>query len=484
MGLGWQSTSGLPCPDVEILIETGRGPAISLDLPGPLLAVPRGLRVTATGPTEMRLALDSGQFGAGSTPDALVGSVPLVSWDANRHAYEVAQAVIPPPPPFLPDDVSTMWQDVISHGLVQPRPVFGQGHDAAAAAVISDGLRLEAVAGAIAAAQRLLGEWPSSEQRELVWRSPEIPGARIDLRATERSAGRYAGYVGLDGRRVPSRVAGRRVGSTPWSSRTLAAAALALREALEAMPTLDESVSRPATAILERVAVAASGAARGSDPPVSAWPRLAAQALRLILSALVQLRARGTGVDAVPLTDLWRLYEAWVALQVSRELATRFGGGAVLGSGQVWSSDDYAVTMTVQTAVGGSATAMPHARWGRAIRSVSSDLIPDVLVGVQGRRGQRLIVIETKQRTTDTALDAGAIAEAASKYVWGIRDAADDDALPVSHVVVVSSARIDKAMHSAPAARISSSWLLPGRGDGALPVRLNAALSDAIAAVR
>ena len=103
------------------------------------------------------------------------------------------------------------------------------------------------------------------------------------------------------------------------------------------------------------------------------------------------------------------------------------------------------VTFVVHPAIGRDALDQHDASLP-AVCSVSSDLTPDVLIELKGSR-RFILVIDAKRRLTETAMESAEVAEAGSKYVWGIRDASGTHDGVVDEVVIASSAP-PGAMHS------------------------------------
>jgi hypothetical protein len=94
------------------------------------------------------------------------------------------------------------------------------------------------------------------------------------------------------------------------------------------------------------------------------------------------------------------------------------------------------------------------------IRSISSDLVPDAVIAVTTSLGTRLILVDAKERLVSTPMDAMEVAEAASKYIWGIRysDSSISD-LPIISAIIVSSMPAGQ-MHSSES-RIAAVQCLP-----------------------
>lgn len=451
----------------------------SRELAGPLLVVPPG--TTAVRRTPRRTVIEP-TWTRSDLPDLLVGSVPLVWFEPRGRTVELSFLEVPPPPPFASKDVEEMWRRLLSSDLPLLRSAHVQGLSGGAAEAGSDPLSIHQLPAAIAACRRMLQRWPGDERREVVWRPADMRGGREDLRLTEARAGRRGGVV-LDDLPLPDRIARRQRGSLAWQSRRLAAACLALTEKLVEVAPDDRSplLTEPFEA------VAARALTNQPDVPTSSWPLAARSAYKAVLGAYVGLAVAADGAAHVPLADLWRIYEAWVALQILAALEGAFGPPATVSVGPPWTGEWVVsgcfLRLHLQREIGSSgdpaSTGHPD-----GIRSVSSDLRPDALVAVWlPGGGQTVICFDAKRRTAGTKMDPAEVASAASKYLWGIRTAADPGEFPVSSTVVVSSAPVAE-MHDAAASRISAHFLLPSIGGESFASLVQSTVRSAVEKVR
>jgi hypothetical protein len=108
-----------------------------------------------------------------------------------------------------------------------------------------------------------------------------------------------------------------------------------------------------------------------------------------------------------------------------------------------------------------------HARQSRTLlggdltlMSVTAELIPDLLVARSEGDRARLTVIDAKQRS-GAVMTGAAIAEAAAKYVWGLRDAHRRDDVAIDTVIIASPTSVT-AMLDPSRARIRSVTCRPG----------------------
>ncbi|AXH95509.1 hypothetical protein DV701_04615 [Ornithinimicrobium avium] len=114
-------------------------------------------------------------------------------------------------------------------------------------------------------------------------------------------------------------------------------------------------------------------------------------------------------------------------------------------------------------------------RLRHSIRSLTSTLVPDVGVFLMTDHEQRMVVVDAKRRSALT-MRADDVAEASSKYVWGLRVSPPSDGAPrlaVDRVVLASTAQTPEMYsdHS----RIEGSTVVPGRKSD-LMGRVNRAL--------
>jgi hypothetical protein len=450
---------------------------------GPLFVAPSGTQRVASGPNEVVLDWAPVEDIA---PDVLVGSLPIVWWDGDTRRARLAFLDVPPPEPFTGDDIASMWAEVADSSLPLAQSVAVQGRGEGRGSVSGRGLSDEALPVALDLSRALLRAWPTKVTTDVVWRPPDSPGGREDAAITDRLGGRRSGRRPSSGSIIPDFVARRHGRSTEWGASGLAAAAQALAAILAERRVSSDGDSERPTQILEELATRAGRGARGVDPPLSSWPHLAQATFRSILSALVTLSARGPGSDRVPLSDLWRLYESWISLRAIEAVTSSFGPGTELDGCPWWASewtvDGAFVRLHAQAQIGATADDWISGH-PSGIRSVSSNLIPDILVAVWHPDGaQVLICVDAKQRTLLTGMDPSEVAAAGSKYLWGIRDAADPSAFPVTSTLVASSAGVP-VMHDPALSRITAVWITPSEDEGTFAASLLGSLDDAIALV-
>ncbi|HKF83740.1 MAG TPA: hypothetical protein VKB23_12370 [Solirubrobacterales bacterium] len=433
------------------------------DVGGPLMIRPGGMKVVSGSGSDLVLELE--QSGT-EVPDMLVGEVPLVWWNPVERSVDVSFVKVKPAAPFTKEDVATMWSRLVStslRGLTLPP---GQGRDQGPRPGRGDWLRPEAVPNARAACRHMLANWPEQERVVPVWAPADMRGAPEDLIETERRGGSRPGRE-VGGALIPDKVAKRHRSTAPWASAALAAACRSLVKAVEerlASPSQATALVRPMREVAER-----AGVSRAVDPSRSSWPPIAREVFAAVLGARISLSLGNDPTGLVPLSNVWRLYEGWLAIAVADALKPLLGEGSELPGktrwGWGWSCGSALVRVRAQAEIKADANA-ELAGHPDGLLSVLSNLKPDVLVTVcDPAGGQAVLCVEAKRRTTATSMEASEVAEAGAKYAWGIRSGADP-ATPIASVIVASSAQLP-AMHDEDEGRLSASFLLPSQGRAA-----------------
>lgn len=436
--------------------------------------IPRELRVQSRTETELVLGPPEGdELGA----DILAGTVPLVHFAGN--ILRVAWLDIPPPAPLTLEHLRVMWNQISMLGLPLPESVSAQGRLPSGRLNPKFHALLDYLEKAHRLACELLADWPTVGVAETRWQYIELPLGREDLLRTSRAGGRFPGFT-LNDRVLPERSA-RRVGtSRAWTSSTLAdAASRAVRALSPVLSSNDQhaGVLAPFSEIARRSAASSSR----TDPPLSSWPRRA-RALLEPLRALCAIAeaTQDAPVMNAPLSYVWRLYEAWVASEVFRWLdargdtvrsvmATQSRGVEWL---RVWEMSGIKIVACAQLEV----RARLHDLGGLlpdGVRSLTSVLKPDVAVFVLEDSQTTMVVIDAKRRSA-REMAADDIAEAASKYIWGLRLGEDDATLIDVEAAIIATSAVPKPMFSA------SSRVVPVQTYPGLTARLGEALEAAL----
>ena len=415
---------------------------------------------------------DDGLGGA----DAIAGAIPLICY--TPAGPEVFWLEIPPPAPLTMSDLEAMWSEVVGLGVPPPASISAQGRMLPGELSPARQIAYEYVVRAHQACRQLLVGWPKRPATTVRWQHLELPGGREDPALTARHAGRLTGIESPAGHRLPVRSARSVHLDLDWRSNRLAISAHALAEAL--MTQAWRGTERQRRAFVRPFVDLASRAtplSHHADPPLSAWPTPAKFALEAVLSALAAVNVVSTDrIDGVraPLCYIWRLYEAWVAARTARILDGLDGWERVSPPAKdyaqnaptcewigTWQGrrDSRRIHVTAQLEVGKDPSDL-NGRSPFGIYSVTSYLIPDVcLVMVDGAGGRAgLLAVDAKRRAQMLPRDA---AEAASKYVWGLRldTGRGDDEVQVGRVILATTATPPQ-MYS-PAGRISAVLTLP-----------------------
>lgn len=400
-------------------------------LDGRLWLVPAGFSALKVNDSEVVLQLEPGEHGV----DIPVGNLPLV-FIAEDFQVKVENLLISPPPPFSMSDIERMWDDVIGSEIRPIKgPVIGQGSVLDEINLRKYGLSLSEVAQAIMSTRQLLTQWPVVHSRARRWVPIGRRGGVEEVSVTERSAkASVGGYV--DGRLVPERSARRIVEPGLWKSKDLSVACGQLFDLVRGA----NSVGVGPEVCLAEASARAAPRSRNRDEPVSSWPSVARRAYIDVVRALFVASSGGDATGPVPLCRVWELYESWVASQVLKQLSSELGDWSQ-GSCQWWScwwgSAASGIGFHVQPAIGQKKVSQAVGRPG--IQSVSSMLVPDIMVSrwSDGLVGD-LTFIDAKFRRPHTSMKSGDVAEALSKYLWGVRIADEGSSFPQSRALIAS----------------------------------------------
>lgn len=441
--------------------------------------VPDGLRVRCH--DEGSMILEPLPREDGETPDYLVGTVPLIEWDSKNQRPRVHQLEVAPPPPFGSADAQSMWRQVVAASVRPLSSVRLQGGARGSASSERAGLDPDAVPAALGALMSLERSWPQLQASETVWRAADLRGGREDDKATDRLGAARAGITTSTGTRIPDVTARLRGSSQEWGSQRLASACLALDRALAARSQELPGSSLESRRVVMSVARRSYRYAPGVDAPPSSWPTGGRNALMGVVRALLALAAEGAGSALVPLSDLWRLYETWTCVVALEALTAEYGLPEQVDDvdwAWQWQIGEVKMRMHTQGSIGGSVNAAITGHTDGVV-SVSSELVPDLLLSLwQEDGGQALICGDAKQRTLGSAMKAGDIAEAASKYLWGLRFANDLTAPASSRAIIVSSAPVSQMLNEQES-RTAAVHLLPGVGRGEFAAMLTETVREA-----
>ena len=451
---------------MRVVVETG-GVSSQVTLSGPLLLNPPGFKVLRRAGGEVTIAPAEV---LGSDPDVLIGLLPLI-YLADGKQPTLEELWLAPPSPFTDKDIQDMWSRVERFPLIDVSGLSAQGRYGVArlAGRRASGVGHEFLVDAHNRARRLIANWPTDESQTLMWRSVELRGGREDFALTERLMAGVPAAVRSDGTHVPQRTVRRRAAAEPWGSWALHHSASHLVRALRALEEPSDDVGLRLSTTIATLGDRARPCTSRSDAPISAWPTPARLCYAAVVAALSAI-GKGAGPAKAPLGHLWRLYEAWIATLVYDALVASLGeparalhrpGGCECAAS--WLAPD-----------GAEVTFMAHPRIGRVgssprnspaahVVSVSSDLVPDAAILVRRHDRVDFFVVDAKRRVVSTKMEPVEVAEAASKYLWGIRSASEVESFAVTSALIVSSMQ-PGPMHDT-AAKIAPICAMPSHRD-------------------
>jgi hypothetical protein len=392
---------------------------VSLEVPGrPLpLVLPRGLRLERVRDgREIEV-----QIRAESVTGTFVGRLNMPFIGAS--GVELAALDVPPPEPWRWGDIRTMLEAASALGLPEPAGTGGLRLTAAASSHASrHAVAWTALNRCNAAARSVLAHWPARTVGRRVLHPLESQRGVELIDLTERRLGHQIDLLTApEGRVVPTKTM-RRVGQVePWTNRSVAAvaaqvcAAVSEHEAQSVFGDIPTSITAPIRALAHRSMPILPLA----DPPFSSWPPGFAEAYVAGLRVLSLTSKGGRRSGWVPLSDLWRLYEAWLAERTLAILTRLLGsptwsdrGSERLACG--WAADGWELELHHPCPFTDQPRQLAGANWW----SVTSKLDPDVVLVARSSAGVRSVALDAKARGH---LTAGELAKEASKYLWGIR---------------------------------------------------------------
>lgn len=351
------------------------------------------------------------------------GTLSLVSITDDT-AFHVQNLTVPPPAPFVHDDLRWMWEARNRLALRRRAPLSGDASWSTTALSDELRLRLDQLPHAVNMANRLLARWPTRPAIREELLPIDRKGGRENLLGTALVGSRLGG-IDYQGRRLPIRTVRifgaaepRRCGSVSAIAELLYARADSFLARPEGLP--DAADRHRVLAPLAGVAGAAAMARGQVDGPPSTWPTEMQRFYSLAAIAVTELSILGPGEGTAPLSEVWELYQAWAAEDVLAGVEQLFGppdeqdAGSLLGR---WSTARSVVELhylpTIPAAPGKS-----FAVCGTALYAAIGDLEPDILLAARTEGKTRLLVLDPKQRPY---LQPGTVSVEASKYLWGMR---------------------------------------------------------------
>lgn len=413
---GWLAPLG---PEVRII---SHGPPVDLELE-------KGLVVR-----DSRGELDG-------IADVAVGSIPVVIRDLKTLAANVAFLDLPPPRGLQTGDVEEMYR--LTSGLrVATRAAINRS------AVSELGSRAVAGAGQVwlpelqrllNLTQQLISRWPRRDSIAHRWRPAGTPGGFEEATETIRRL-RDARAERLDGVVVVGRSL-RRIGdSIEWDIPPVSHLARSVYARLDDFPGIrgGENLLTP----LLVLSLVASPKSSGKSLPPSSWPQAVRNWFESAQRVLASVEADASADGRAPLGRMSDLYEDWIgALLVDRISSVtsisdpeievlefgRFGRPTVRFT---WKRGQTPIRLFLQASFRASSR---DADFGLPLRSITTELIPDVVLGV----GEEVVAIDAKF-TSRPMLDPGVLGTTGSKYMWGLRSGSGTD-FALREVVVVSN---------------------------------------------
>lgn len=370
--------------------------------------------------------------------------------DASSRRIETVNFPIPPPAPWAVEHLRPLYDgagalDMLAESLPNSggapwRQTVRSLSDQFNPAVLED-LRQAAIT------------WLRAQMRDdasaLLEQAFGKAGGRERPAETYRRLGRTIRLLHHEPIPIPERTVRQVAARAPTYSSSTAALLLAVLRSADQLARADgtvgeieEWVTRP----IRRAAASLQAPIPLREPPMSSWP---SELLALRTAARRCVSALGvsgpSGEDWVPLSPLWKLYEMWVAWSVADTLRLMLGQPKAYRDGQelvwTWTSEEQRVCLHYQRRLHRATSPLPNGIAGghtHDLLSVTSTLIPDLLLGVTQRTVFRSLVYDSKHTASlfpDEAAPEG------SKYLWGIRHATSSTALPgIAGVVLVTPA--------------------------------------------
>lgn len=366
--------------------------------------------------------------------DKICGFLNVVTVDPSGRTT-TTPVWIPPPPPFTNEEVVAMWRDVLDADLGLPSDISLQGQldgfSGTKRSKLGERRRDDLLPELLAFARQMLVNWPQYAVPDRVWRPVGSPGGVEEPIATLKN-GWIAG-VGERNHRtaitLPALSARRSVKSANIKHRTLARLLQRVCGILESEyePTKSVDVLR------SHIQMVASKARPENHSHVdlapSSWPTIIRGFAESAWRFIETRSATGSDSDRpVPLCEVWRLYERWIAVKTLRSVTDRLGDPSCVKALSLtgerwlaqWLANDWNVTLESQYTFGDKVGV--GLTWRSHFRSVTTRLIPDVCLVVESMGANpSVLLIDAKERSESYGQDQ-ASAEAA-KYLWGIRDA-------------------------------------------------------------
>lgn|GEM_PF-2753930 len=327
---------------------------------------------------------------------------------------------VPPPAPFSAADLTTMWQ-ARNRITAKRRPeTSGSAEWSQLAERLGPEVNWPALQDAVISASRLLAMWPQSSVPDVTWKPVDRPGGRELVSVTERARRSHRLPPVPSG--SPANTARRRIVSKDRRLTSLAAISSLLATSLEELPGLEAEpqVRERLIGLFHRVARRSQARRAVADPPPSTWPDMFGAAYSSCMKALSVARNIGPGEQKAALSEVWELYQAWVADVVLQGMRAELGPEAKSVASRTclgeWTDDGASVQLHYQARIPavGSFSALGH-----ELVAAVGDLAPDLLVIRSSNSSSRFVALDAKKRSDVVSTED--LTVNASKYLWGIR---------------------------------------------------------------
>jgi hypothetical protein len=365
----------------------------------------------------------------------------LLPW-ASRQDIGIQRMRVDVPMPFSNDNLRVMWE---ARNRIRERhrpPTSGEAPWATLRAEDRAALSWRELRRAAEAALHLLATWPKRTTPAVSWLPLEQPGRTILVSVTERHTRQHAVVLphGIAPTRTARRFAAREERRLQGLSTlaTLAAQRVSEYSALDKLPSL----RRDLASLFQRVAVRSRPAHRTTDPPPSTWPPQMASSYVSLLRALTAMRDEGAGQTVAPLSELWELYQAWVADQLVEGLTEilgqpvdEFSGGTSLAR---WSDGATAtVELRYQPLIPSTPDTVGVTFLGVRLLAVIGNLQPDLMLVRREQNTWHAVIVDAKKRSG--SLLSEDLSVEASKYLWGVRQVSTRQMVPALEGVILAA---------------------------------------------
>lgn len=355
--------------------------------------------------------------------DYLVGDIPVLFVSLRSESLKLLH--LPPPPPFTRALLSQMQERVLEKlGTVYGHEALGyQESSVGLTKAHGQDVHVKFLDQVVKLGVPFLGGWPRRPADDLKWKRSEVGGGREDFRETVRNPHISRFSIGLNGLTLPERTARRAAGAEPWTSSLLSFAAAELSQRVAHHYSNVNSRSIPLTSVLNAIAQRAMPDSREPSPPIPTWPSVALHLYIAIRQATAVFDRDSYGEsEYAPTVLLWRLYEHWIGAELLPSMAESPDLVIARGYGfdwhATWTESGLKCSLLAQPHIGAARRTFGGALFS-PIKSITSSLVPDYLLQTYDGSAIETIAIDCKRRRPD-GLDARDIAEAGSKYVWGL----------------------------------------------------------------